>query len=140
MSLLDETGLFMCGRVMRTVGRKSLSWAKAGTGCEWGRGWDRQGETWQKELGRSEAEEEERGVQGHLKRSRELSTCTHGIRDGLDGAKGDIMVIKTVCSPKDTTESAERSEREDRRRLWGTQIPTKVSDPLCVLISKSARE
>lgn len=60
MSLQVETGLFMCSRVMRTVGRKSLRWTKAGTGCEWGGGWDREGETWQKEQGRSEVREEEK--------------------------------------------------------------------------------
>lgn len=28
---LDETGLLMCRRVMRTTGRKDLRWSKAGT-------------------------------------------------------------------------------------------------------------
>lgn len=64
---LDETGLLVYSRVMRTMGRKDLRWAKAGTKHEWRGGWDRKGDTRQKQRGTGKVGEEERSMRGHLK-------------------------------------------------------------------------
>lgn len=98
-----------------------------------------EGGTEREKLGRRSRAEAKLGrrrdgwVQGHLRRRQRAlySTRTHGIKDGLDGAKGDFIVIKNVCSPKDTTEDAKRSER-GQKKILGAHRTRQRSHILCV--------